>query len=120
MAYDEELARRVRMALEDMPGVEEKKMFRGITFMVNDKMCICISGERLMCRVGEEQKEQMVEKPGVTEMIMRGKVMKDFIFVSPEAFKNKKQFDQLIDMCLDFNKHAKSSKVKSSKAAKNK
>jgi len=112
MAYDEKLADRLREALEDVANVEEKKMFSGIAFMVNDKMCINVSGDRLMCRIGAVQQEKAVEKPGCTEMIMRGKVMKDFVYVSPEGFKNKKDFNYWIKLCLDFNKEAKSSKKK--------
>ncbi len=112
MAYDEKLANRIRVALEDVPNVEEKKMFRGITFMVNDKMCISVSGDRLMCRIGAEKQAAAVEQPGCSEMIMRGKVMKDFVFVSPDAFKSKKDFDHWIKLCLDFNRLAKSSKKK--------
>jgi TfoX/Sxy family transcriptional regulator of competence genes len=54
MAYDEKLADRVREALMDVPKVEEKKMFRGITFMVDDKMCISVSGDELMLRLDPE------------------------------------------------------------------
>lgn len=110
MAYDEKLTNRIRLALEDLPNVEEKKMFRGVTFMVNDKMCISVSADRLMCRIGKVQQQEAVEKPGCTEVIMRGKVMKDFVYVRPDAFKNKKDFDHWIKLCLDFNKEAKSSK----------
>jgi len=110
MAYDEKLADRVRQALANVPKVEEKKMFRGVTFMVNDKMCISVSADRLMCRIGAEKQQEAVERPGVTEMIMRGKVMKDFVFISPDAFKSKKDFDYWVKLSLDFNKEAKSSK----------
>ena len=44
MAYNEIIADRIREALLDIPKVEEKKMFRGVTFMVDDKMCISVSG----------------------------------------------------------------------------
>src|SRR5882757_5640652 len=87
MAYDEKLAQRIREALEDISNVEEKKMFRGITFMVNDKMCISVSADRLMCRIGAEKQQQVVEKPGYSEVIMRGNVMKDFVYVSADAVK---------------------------------
>jgi TfoX/Sxy family transcriptional regulator of competence genes len=112
MPYDEKLADRIRIALEDVPHVEEKKMFRGVTFMVNDKMCISVSADRLMCRIGAAKQQEAVEKPGCTEVIMRGNVMKDFVYVSHDAFKNKKDFDYWIKLCLDFNKEAKSSKKK--------
>lgn len=110
MAYDEQLADRVRIALEHIANVEEKKMFRGMTFMVNDKMCINISGDRLMCRIGAAKQQALVEKPGVNEVIMRGVVMKDFVYVHEEAFKTRKDFEQWIKLCLEFNKEAKAAK----------
>jgi len=46
MAINEDLANRIRELLSDLPAVQEKKMFQGLCFMVNDKMCICVnSGE---------------------------------------------------------------------------
>ena len=57
MAYDEKLADRVREALADIPNVEEKKMFRGVTFMVNDKMCVSVSGNELMLRLDPDLTE---------------------------------------------------------------
>ncbi len=52
MAYDTKLAERIREYLNAIPRIriEEKKMFRGLTFMINGKMCVCVSGENLMCR----------------------------------------------------------------------
>ena len=51
MAYNEKLTDRIRSALAGLPNVEEKKMFRGVTFMVDDKMCISVSGNELMLRL---------------------------------------------------------------------
>lgn len=64
MAYDTKLAERVREYLVDFPNltVEEKKMFRGLAFMVNGKMCICVSGENLMCRFDPNLQEELAEK----------------------------------------------------------
>ena len=64
MPYNEELANRIREKLQHLPKVEEKKMFRGLTFMVNDKMCISVSGERLMCRFDPALHETIAERPG--------------------------------------------------------
>lgn len=110
MAYDEQLAQRVREALQALPNVTEKRMFSGIAFIVNDKMCINVSADRLMCRIGAVKQQEMVEKPYVEEMIMRGKVMKDYVYVNPAGFKHKKDFDNWVKLCLDFNDEAKSSK----------
>ena len=112
MAYNEKLADRVREALKDLPMVEEKKMFRGITFMVNDKMCVSVSGNRLMCRFDPLLQEQVAEKPGYEPMIMKGKEYKGFCYVNEPGIKSKKNFDYWISLCLEFNEKAKSSKKK--------
>ncbi|MGZ3776433.1 MAG: TfoX/Sxy family protein [Mucilaginibacter sp.] len=110
MAYDEKLADRVREALINVPKVTEKKMFRGVTFMVDDKMCISVSGNELMLRLEPDLTEQLVEENGTRPMVHGGKHMKGFIYISPERFKNQKDFDYWIKLALDFNPKAKSSK----------
>lgn len=110
MAYNENLADRVREALADIPNVEEKKMFRGVTFMVNDKMCVCVSGDELMLRLDPEITDQLVEENGTRPMIHGGKNMKGFIYISEERFRYKKDFDHWIKLALDYNPKAKSSK----------
>src|SRR5256885_14451161 len=103
MAYDEELADRVREALADLPNVEEKKMFRGVTFMVDDKMCISVSGNELMLRLDHELTEQLAEENGTRPMVHGGKHMKGFIYISPVRFHNKKGFDHWIKLALYYN-----------------
>jgi TfoX/Sxy family transcriptional regulator of competence genes len=110
MAYNEKLADRVREALADIPNVEEKKMFRGVTFMVNDKMCVSVSGDELMLRLDPELTEQLTEENGTRQMVHGGKHMKGFIYISEERFRNKKDFDHWIKLALEFNPKAKASK----------
>jgi len=112
MAYNEELANRVREALADQPDVEEKKMFRGISFMVNGKMCISIGDDELLCRVGPEMHVQAAEKNGVRGMMHSGRTAKGFVFVEPEGYRNPKDFDEWIRLCLAHNPFAKASKKK--------
>jgi TfoX/Sxy family transcriptional regulator of competence genes len=111
MAYDEQLANRIREALLErgLTHVEEKKMFRGICFMVNGKMCVCASTDELMCRIGPEYKEAL-ELNGVRGMIRNGKALKDYVFVSPDIIKTKQQFDVWVNKAVAFNKFAKASK----------
>jgi TfoX/Sxy family transcriptional regulator of competence genes len=110
MAYNEKLADRVREALADVPNVEEKKMFRGVTFMVNDKMCVSVSGDELMLRLDPEITEQLAEENGTRAMVHGGKHMKGFIYIREERFRTKKDFDHWIKLALDFNPKAKASK----------
>ena len=110
MAYNEQLTNRIREALADLPDVEEKKMFRGITFMVNGKMCVSVGDDEMMCRIDPMVYETVIEKNGVREMIHGGKVMKGFVFVSGDILKTKKALEYWIDLALDFNGRAKASK----------
>jgi len=116
MAYNEHLVDRLREALVDEPNVEEKKMFRGVTFMVNGKMCICVSGDNLLCRLGPEKAAEMAETDGCELMVMKGRVMKDFVYVSEESFRTQKDFERWVRLALDFNSQAKASPKKKRKA----
>lgn len=112
MAYDTKLADRIRQCLADFHKlkVEEKKMFSGLTFMVNGKMCVSVSGENLMCRFDPILQEEVAEKNGFQRMIMKGREYKGYCYVSPDGYKAKKDFEYWIKLCLDFNEKAKSSK----------
>ena len=112
MAYSEKLAKRIRESLVTIPKVEEKKMFRGMTFMVNGKMCVNVSGEELMVRFDPALQETIVEKNGFRTMMMKGRVYKGYGYVTQDAIKSKKEFDFWINLCLEFNGRAKSSKKK--------
>jgi hypothetical protein len=112
MAYDEKLASRIREALVSQPDVEEKKMFRGICFMVNGKMCLCASGDEMLCRIGPDLFEQALETNGVHGMIRNGKPLKDFVFVGPDAMRTQKEFDCWVNAALTFNPRAKATKLK--------
>ena len=115
MAYDLKLSDRIREYLLQFPELhlEEKKMFRGLTFMINDKMCLSVSGENLMCRFDPELHEKVAEKNGFQPMRMKGKEYKGFCYVNPVGFKSKKDFEYWVNLCLDYNGRAKSSKKKS-------
>ncbi|GAC1313158.1 MAG: hypothetical protein NVSMB24_35930 [Mucilaginibacter sp.] len=109
--YNTTLADRIREALMHLPDVEEKEMFRGICFMVNGKMCVCVSGDEMLCRIGAEQMETALEANGVRQMVMaRNRPSKDFVFVSEEGFHNPSDFDHWIKLALGFNPLAKASK----------
>jgi TfoX/Sxy family transcriptional regulator of competence genes len=115
MPYDEKLADRLRETLADIPKVEEKKMFRGVTFMVNGKMCISVSGDELMVRFDPEMQEEVLAKKGVRPMIMKNRTYNGYVYVDKAGLKNKKDFDYWIALALDFNKKAKASKKKTKK-----
>ncbi len=114
MAYDTRLADRIRELLVDkhLIKVEEKRLFGGLAFMVDDKMCINVSGDNLMCRFDPALQEQISEMPGFQPMIMKGKVMNGYCYINPNGFKSKKDLMYWVNLCLDHNPKARSSKKK--------
>lgn len=110
MAYDEKLAGRIREALAHLTNVEEKKMFNGLAFMVDGKMCINVSGDEMMCRFHPSLQETVAEKIGFREMIMKGKMISGYGYISKESIRSKKEFEYWINLCLEYNKEAKAAK----------
>jgi TfoX/Sxy family transcriptional regulator of competence genes len=115
MAYDEKLANRIREQLVDHPNIEEKEMMGGLTFMVNDKMCIGVIKDEIMCRIAPEMQDTVLEKRGCRIMDFTGRPMKGYVMVDETGMKSQKEFDYWINLCLEFNNIAKSSKKKKSK-----
>lgn len=84
MAYDEELARRVRDLVAGLPGVTEKKMFGGLAFLVNGNMAIAASGEGgILVRVDPADNDMLVTSSAATVMVMRGRPMTGWLRVAP-------------------------------------
>ena len=93
MAYNENLADKIRLALAHVKKVEEKKMFGGIAFMVNGKMCFGVDKEDIMLRCTPEASDDLLPKKGVKVFDLTGKPMKGWLLIGPEATKTKKDFD---------------------------
>jgi TfoX/Sxy family transcriptional regulator of competence genes len=114
MPASELLTKRLRESLDSVPRVTEKKMFSGITFMVNGKMCINVGPDYLMVRIDPKDYEHLVEKPGCSPVVMQGREITGFIYVDEEVLRTKRQLDHWIGLALAFNPKAKSSKKKKS------
>jgi TfoX/Sxy family transcriptional regulator of competence genes len=113
MAYNEKLADRVREIIAlTHDRVEEKKMFGGLCFMVNDKMCVGVEQERMMVRLDPLVYEAALEKEGCTPMDFTGRVMKGYVFVDAAVLNTNKKLDYWLQLALDFNKKARPSKKK--------
>ena len=116
MAYNEQIADRVRKALSGVPKVEEKKMFGGLGFMVDGKMCINVHGDELMCRIDPDMHAEALKRKGASAMKMNGREYVGFILVNESGFKAETGFSYWIDLALDYNRKAKSSKKKKKSA----
>ena len=112
MPYNEKLAERIRESLAGVKKVKEKERMGGLTFMVNDKMCIGVIQDEMMCRIDPELQDEVLSKKGCRIMDFTGRPMKGYVMVDESGMKSKKDFDYFISLCLSFNKIAKSSKRK--------
>lgn len=102
MAYDEGLAQRINEYFEGRYDMEVKKMFGGLCYMVRDHMCVGISGEELMARVGPENYDACLAMPNVREMDFTGRPMRGLVIVSPEGFEEDDALFEWIRRCEDF------------------
>lgn len=114
MAHNLELANRIRefLATKTKLKIEEKKMFRGLTFMVNNKMCVSVSNDNLMCRFDQTLQSEIAERKGFQSMIMKGREYKGYCYVSADGYKMKKDFEFWLHLCLTFNDKAKATRSK--------
>ncbi|MEO8085197.1 MAG: TfoX/Sxy family protein [Bacteroidota bacterium] len=113
MAYNEKLANNTRAIISRThEDVEEKKMFGGLCFMVNGKMCVGVEQERLMVRLDPDKYEEVMEMEGCGPMDFTGKVMKGYVFVDISALDTKRKLEFWIKLALEFNSKAKAAKKK--------
>ena len=113
MAYNEKLANRVREIISATHEItEEKKMFGGLCFMVNDKMCVGVEKERLMVRLDPARYDEVMEMEGCMPMDFTGKVMRGYVFVDADVLNTEKRLAYWLTLALDYNKMAKASKKK--------
>ncbi len=112
MAYDEVLADRVRKKLTNLPNIEEKAMMGGLTFMYNNKIFVGIIKDELMCRIDSTLHDTVIEKTGCRTMDFTNRPMKGYLMVDDAGMKSQKDFDYFVNLALDYNKKAKSSKRK--------
>lgn len=85
MAYDEALAERIRGHLAGTPGVEEKKMFGGLSFLLNGNMSVGVIKNEMMVRVGPDAFDETVRLPGARIMDFTGRPMKGWLVVGGAA-----------------------------------
>ena len=89
MAYDENLAARVRALLETDAGFSERKMFGGIAFMLDGHMCCGVVDRDLMLRLGTDCADTARERPHVRPMDFTGRPMSSMVFVAPEGLQGR-------------------------------
>ena len=116
MAYDKLLADRIAVILQQKHvKYIEKKMFGGLCFMVDDKMCIGIIKDELMARIDPKEEATLLRKKASRKMDFTGRPMKGYLSIAPEGIDGDSNLQFWIERCLEFNPKAKSSKKKRKK-----
>ena len=110
MAYDEQLAERIRRALGQRSDIIERKMFGGLTFLRDGRMCCGIVGQDLMVRVIEAEIPGVMRQPHVRPMDFTGKPLRGFVFVSPEGFSTAAALNAWITRGLRFTENENASR----------
>jgi len=99
MAYDEQLADRIREATEGEPGLTEKRMFGGLAFLVHGNMAVAASGEGgLLLRVDPAESDTLTRHEHVSRMVMRGREMDGWLRVATEAVSADGELRRWVDV----------------------
>ncbi len=94
MAYDEDLANRIRELIGGQPGITEQRMFGGLAFLVAGNMSVAASGQGgLMVRIDPEATDALVAKPHARPFEMRGRAMQGWLRVDAEGLRTKRQLE---------------------------
>jgi TfoX/Sxy family transcriptional regulator of competence genes len=97
MAYDEDLANRIREAVADEQGVTEKRMFGGLAFLIGGHMSVSASGKGgLLLRCDPAETDALVAKPHASRFETRGREMDGWLRVDPEGVRSKRQLEQWV------------------------
>ena len=97
MAYDEQLAERIRGALRGRDGVTEQKMFGGIAFMVNGNMAVGITRDELMVRTAPDAQDEALAQPHVRVMTMGDRPMRGMVGVAPAGVESDADLQRWVD-----------------------
>ncbi len=104
MVYDAELAERIRRILASLKGLDEKKMFGGIAFLLNGNMCCGVVKDNLIIRVGRENYEKALAEPHTRQMDFTGRPLRGFIYVSPSGYLTDQDLTKWVTQAIAFTK----------------
>ena len=102
MAYNEEPASRIRVALAHQGNVTEKKMFGGLTFMVGSSMCCGVLQDSLVLRVSAQDYEEALAHPQARPMDFTSRPMKGFLYVSSEGYQQEEDLQRWLTKALAY------------------
>jgi TfoX/Sxy family transcriptional regulator of competence genes len=99
VAFDEDLAERIRELVGDQPGMSEQKMFGGLAFLVGGNMAVAASGQGgLLVRVDPQNGDELLAAGAAQPMEMRGRAMTGWLRVASEAVRTKRQLARWVNL----------------------
>jgi hypothetical protein len=102
MAFDESLATRIRDALGRTKGVEEKKMFGGVGFLLDGNILVGVWKDSLVVRLGPDEGQAALREPHVREFDITGRAMKGWVLVGPEGVQDEEPLTDWIERATRF------------------
>ena len=102
MAYDEELAKRVKTMIGNTAGFVEKKMFGGVGYLIHGNMACGVNGDRLIVRLEPQEYEMALGKPFVSIFDMTGRPMKGWVTVAPEGLRTQTELKAWVEQGVAF------------------
>jgi TfoX/Sxy family transcriptional regulator of competence genes len=108
VAYDEDLTDRIRELLSGENGIEEKRMFGGLAFLINGNMAVAASGRGgLMVRVPPDDTDKLLDGKHVSPMVMRGREARGWLRVADDGIKTKRQLQQWVSRGVGYARSLK-------------
>ena len=102
MSYNETLAARVRKTIAGQKELEEKRMFGGLTFMVNGNMCCGVLNDDLVVRIGLDRYRKALARPHARPMDFTGRPLKGMLYIGPEGCKTDQALKSWVDQAVSF------------------
>lgn len=103
MAYDQDLADRIRELLGQHRGVDERRMFGGLAFLINGNMAVAVSGQGgLMVRVPPDDTEKLLARAHTSPMVMAGRETRGWLRVSAGGVGTKRQLQSWVNRGVDY------------------
>jgi TfoX/Sxy family transcriptional regulator of competence genes len=102
MAYDEQVAHRIRQALPQGPHITEKRMFGGIAFLLNGNMFCGVIGDQFVARIGPSEAEAAMRRPHVKPMDFTGRPLKAYVYISPDGVRTRPALQKWLRLALKF------------------
>jgi TfoX/Sxy family transcriptional regulator of competence genes len=115
MSYNEKLAEKIRASLEGTKNLTEKKMFGGIVFMINDKICVGVDKNDMIIRCEPEMTNELLSKPNVIPFDLTARPMKGWLLISEDGISTKKNFDYWVQIAVVTNEKVATKKKNKSR-----